>query len=60
LADFWPHGEVAQRYDLFIEKAGISGRANILIDEQGKIARVWVYEIPEVPDIEDVLRFLKK
>lgn len=60
LADFWPHGEVAKRYDLFIEKGGISGRANILIDEQGRIARVWVYEMPEVPDIEDVIRFLKK
>ncbi len=60
LADFWPHGEVAQKYDLFIEKAGISGRANILIDEKGNIEWYRVYEIPEIPDLEEVIRHLKK
>src|SRR4030043_1012955 len=37
LADFWPHGDVAKKYGLFIDNAGISGRANILIDEKGTI-----------------------
>lgn len=60
LADFWPHGDVAKKYDLFIEKAGISGRANILIDEKGDVEWVRVYEIPEIPDIEEVLRHLGK
>lgn len=59
LADFWPHGEVAQKYDLFINKIGISGRANILIDEKGTIQKIWVYEIPQIPDIEAVLQALK-
>ncbi len=59
LADFWPHGEVAQKYDLFIEKAGISGRANILIDEKGNIEWYHIYEISEIPDIEEVIRHLK-
>lgn len=59
LSDFWPHGEVAKLYGLFIEKAGISGRANILIDEKRMIKKVWVYEIPQIPDIEEVLNALK-
>jgi peroxiredoxin len=59
LADFWPHGEVAEKYDLFIDKLGISGRANVLIDEKGKIDRSWVYEISQIPDIEAVLQVIK-
>lgn len=60
LADFWPHGAVAQQYDLFIDKAGVSGRANILIDENGNIEWYRVYEMPEIPDIEEVIRHIKK
>lgn len=60
LCDFWPHGEAAKKYGQFIEKAGISGRANILIDEKGKIEFIKVYEIPEIPDIEEIIRFIKK
>jgi peroxiredoxin len=56
LSDFWPHGEVAKLYGLFIDKAGISGRANILVDEKGIIQKVWLYEIPQIPDIEEVIR----
>ena len=59
LADFWPHGGVAKEYGLFIDKLGISGRANVLIDEKGKVEWTRVYEIPEIPDIEEVIRHLK-
>jgi peroxiredoxin len=60
LADFWPHGETAKKYKLFIKKAGISARANILIDEQGNIEWLRIYDIPEIPDIEEILRHLRK
>ena len=60
LADFWPHGNVAQQFGLFIDKLGFSGRANILIDEKGNIEWSRVYEIPEIPDLEEVIRLLKK
>ncbi len=60
ISDFWPHGEVAQKYGVFIEKAGISGRANILIDEKGEVIFSREYDIPEIPDIEEIIRFLKK
>lgn len=60
LADFWPHGEVAKKYDIFIDKTGTSGRANFLIDEEGKIVFIKIYDVPEVPDIEEIIRFAKK
>ena len=60
LADFWPHGDVASKFGVFIEKAGISGRANFLIDEEGKIVFIRIYEKSEIPDIEEIIRFLQK
>ncbi len=59
LSDFWPHGEVAKAYDLFLEDMGISGRANILIDENGDIEWVKVYDIPQLPDIEEVFQVIE-
>jgi peroxiredoxin len=35
LADFWPHGEVARRYGVFIEQMGIAARGTVLIDKAG-------------------------
>jgi peroxiredoxin len=59
LADFWPHGGVAQRFGMFRERGGTSERANIIVDEQGKIVFVKVYPIPELPDIDEIIEFLK-
>lgn len=59
LADFWPHGGVAKLFGIFREKNGISERANILVDEDGKIVFVKVYPIPELPDINEIIDFLK-
>ncbi len=59
LSDFWPHGEVAKSYGVFIEERGISKRANIIIDENQKIAFVKVYEIKTLPDINDIIDFIK-
>ncbi len=55
LSDFWPHGAVAQAYGLFREVEGYSERANVLVDETGRVAWVKVYAIPELPDIDEVL-----
>ena len=59
LADFWPHGKVAQDYGLFLDDKGFSARANVLIDEAGKVVWMKVYDIPELPDIEEVLRVVR-
>ena len=60
LADFWPHGAVAKLYGIFREKEGFSERANIIVDEAGKVVFFKVYEIGQLPDIQELLDFLKK
>jgi peroxiredoxin len=58
LCDFWPHGKVAQDYSIFIEEYGMSGRGNIIIDEQGIVRWVKVYSLSLLPDINEVLQAL--
>jgi len=38
LSDFWPHGAVAQKYDVFFDKAGFALRGTFLVDVDGVIA----------------------
>ncbi len=59
LSDFWPHGGVATAYGVFLEEKGIAGRSNIIIDEKGSVVFVKLYDIPQLPDIEEILRFLE-
>ncbi|HQD26495.1 MULTISPECIES: redoxin domain-containing protein [Methanoculleus] len=59
LADFWPHGEVAQMYDVFDSTKGYSRRANIVIDEFGRIIFVKEYQLTTVPDMQEVLDALQ-
>jgi peroxiredoxin len=59
ISDFWPHGEVAKAFGVFREKDGFSERANILIDEEGKIVWFKVYPIRQLPDLGEILSFLK-
>ena len=60
LSDFWPHGSVAKLYGIFREKDGFSERANIIVDENGKIAFLKVYEVAQLPDIEEILNVIKQ
>ena len=60
LADFWPHGKIAKAYGLFREKDGFSERANVVVDESGKIAFLKVYKLGELPNIQEVLDAMKK
>jgi peroxiredoxin len=57
-SDFWPHGKVARDYGIFDETKGISERANIIIDETGKVKWVKVYPSGQLPDINEVLQIL--
>ncbi|NJE04733.1 peroxiredoxin [Thermococcus sp. M36] len=59
LSDFWPHGEAAKLYRLFREKEGFSERANVLVDEEGKVIFFKVYPIREVPDLEEIFSLLE-
>jgi len=60
LSDFWPHGAAAKLYGIFREKEGFSERANIIVDEAGKIVFFKVYEIGQLPDIKEIIGFLKQ
>lgn len=57
-SDFWPHSKVAKDYGIFNETKGVSERANIIIDENGKIKWVKVYPSEQLPDINEVLQSL--
>ncbi len=59
LSDFYPHGKVAQEYGIFLENLGASGRVNILIDEEGVVRWAKEYDLPQLPDIDEVLKAIK-
>jgi peroxiredoxin len=58
LADFWPHGGVAQTYGVFDEEGGISKRTVFVVDEQGTIIWHKIYPMKEVPDMEEIIKAL--
>jgi mycoredoxin-dependent peroxiredoxin len=37
LSDFWPHGEVARLYGVFLEERGFALRATFIIDKEGVV-----------------------
>ena len=59
LCDFWPHGQVAHALGLFREDEGSSERANVLIDEHGRVAFIKIYAVPERPALDEILAILK-
>ncbi|MGI5836968.1 MAG: redoxin domain-containing protein [Chloroflexota bacterium] len=60
VADFWPHGGVAQAYGLFRERNGFSERAVVIVDQEGIVRWLKVYPIKSVPDIEEILAVTEK
>ena len=58
LADFWPHGAVAKSLGILREE-GFSERANVIVDEAGKILFAKVYPIRQLPDMAEILQVLK-
>lgn len=58
LSDFYPHGELAQRYGVFREEDGTSERAIFVIDKKGVIRYVDVHDIDDLPDNEELFKVL--
>lgn len=50
VADFWPHGEVSQRYGVFVDGAGVATRGTFLIDTEGIVRWKETNEIGELRD----------
>lgn len=59
LADFWPHGGIAEKLGIFRKQDGFSERANIIIDKNQRVVFVKIYDISQLPDIEEIIKFLK-
>ena len=63
IADFFPHGETAQKYGVFRPGdpiPGINERAIFIIDKGGKIVFAQLYELGEAPDNSDVMVVLQQ
>ena len=58
LADFHPKGAVADKYGMYLSEKGITGRAIAIINKAGKVAWFKNYDIPVVPDMNDVAKAL--
>jgi peroxiredoxin len=58
LSDFWPHGALAKSLGI-LRAEGFSERANIILDEAGKVMFIKIYPIRELPDIAEILTALK-
>jgi mycoredoxin-dependent peroxiredoxin len=54
LADFHPKGAMSEKYGVYLGEKGITGRAIFIVDKTGKVAWAKNYEIPVVPDINEV------
>ena len=61
-SDFYPHAAVIQRYGLLREGPpvpGISNRAVVIVDKEGKVRWKKVYELPTAPDNAEILKALE-
>lgn len=60
LADFQPRGEVAAKYGLYLADKGITGRATVIVDKNGKVAWVKEQDIPQARDNKKIIEELRK
>ncbi len=58
LSDFWPHGAAAEKFGV-LRSDGMSERALFVIDKQGIIRYISVYNINKRPPLKDLLNALE-
>ena len=57
-ADFFPHGEITQKFGILREGppvAGIPERAAFIVDKHGVITFAKIYPLDQVPDVQELL-----
>jgi len=54
LSDFWPHGDVARAYGVFLDSHGIATRATFLVDKEGVVRWSVVNGPGEARDIDEI------
>ncbi|HXN65469.1 MAG TPA: peroxiredoxin [Candidatus Acidoferrales bacterium] len=60
LADFQPRGAVADKFGVYLADKGITGRAIAIVNKDGRVAWFKQYDIPTVPDINEVAQALSQ
>jgi len=60
LADFWPHGEVAREYGVFLEEKGFANRATFLIDIDGVIRANFITAPGQARSIDEYTQALRE
>lgn len=58
LADFNPKGEVARRYGVYLEQAGIANRATFVLDRDGRVVHKVVTSPAEARSLDGYLEAL--
>jgi peroxiredoxin len=59
LSDFWPHGEVANKYGV-LRSDGVSERAIFIIDKQGVLRYIDIHDINQRPKLEVIVKELEE
>jgi mycoredoxin-dependent peroxiredoxin len=62
-SDFWPHGEVSERYGVLRKSgdgAGSSDRAVVIVDRSGNVAFRKTYARDQVPPVQEILAVLEQ
>jgi peroxiredoxin len=59
LSDYWPHGEVAQSYGV-LRKQGFTERATMIVDKEGIIRFMHIYDLDELPTNEELFQALRE
>lgn len=58
LADFWPHGQVATDYGVFLEEHGIANRGTFVIDKAGVLVSKFVTAPGQARSLDEYSRAL--
>jgi peroxiredoxin len=58
LADFWPHGAVAEAYGVFNADLGLALRGTFIVDKQGTVAYKVQHGIPDARDHDEYKKVL--
>jgi peroxiredoxin len=58
LADFWPHGGTARRYEVFDDEKGVATRGTFIIDTEGVVRWKVVNAIPDARDLDEYRKAL--
>lgn len=60
LADFQPRGAMSEKYGVYLPDRGFTGRAIAIVNKAGKVAWFKNYDIPVVPDVQEVAAALSR